>query len=312
MGTPTKTDFIDPAALMRIKSLELRAKVVVEGYWKGLHRSPYHGFSVEFSEYRQYARGDDPRYIDWKVYARSDKHFIKKFEDETNLRCHLFVDQSRSMEFGSGEFGKVDYANTLAATLGYFLMGQGDAVGLTTFHENLAEQLPPRNRPGHLRRLMLMLEEDCQGEATDLAGMLDLIPQMTRKRGLIVIVSDFLVPPDAVREGLRMLRAAGHDVVLFQVLDPAEVSFSFENASHFRDIESGREFFIDPAAARAGYLKKFDAHQAQLREAASAFGIDYFVLPTDEHLEGALWNFVTRRQGASLAARTRRRSRTSR
>ena len=312
MPTPTKTDFIDPSALMRIKSLELRAKVVVEGYWKGLHRSPYHGFSVEFSEYRQYSRGDDPRYIDWKVFARSDKHFIKKFEDETNLRCSLFVDQSRSMEFGSGEFGKVDYANTLAATLGYFMMGQGDAVGLTTFHEHLAEQLPPRNRPGHLRRLMLMLEEDCQGNATDLAGMLDLIPQMSRKRGLIVVISDFLVPADTVREGLRTLRAAGHDVVLFQVLDPAELSFSFENASHFRDIESGQEFFVDPAAARDGYLKKFEAHQAQLREAASAFGIDYFVLPTDEHLEGALWNFVSRRQGAAITARTRRRSRTSR
>ncbi|MFT5471054.1 MAG: hypothetical protein ACI8UO_006187 [Verrucomicrobiales bacterium] len=312
MPTPAKTDFIDPSALMRIKSLELRAKVVVEGYWKGLHRSPYHGFSVEFSEYRQYTRGDDPRYVDWKVYARSDKHFIKKFEDETNLRCQMFVDQSRSMEFGSGEFGKVDYANTLAATLGFFMMGQGDAVGLTTFHENLAEQLPPRNRPGHLRRLMLMLEKDCQGEATDLAGMLDLIPQMSRKRGLVVIVSDFLVPIETVHDGLRTLRAAGHDVVLFQVLDQAELSFNFDNASHFRDIESGQEFFVDPAAAREGYLKRFEAHQAALRAATTAFGIDYFVLPTNEHLEGALWNFVSRRQGAGLASRTRRRSRNSR
>lgn len=312
MSAPAKTDFIDPSALMRIKSLELRAKVVVEGYWKGLHRSPYHGFSVEFSEYRQYSRGDDPRYIDWKVYARSDRHFIKKFEDETNLRCHLFVDQSRSMEFGSGDFGKVDYANTLAATLGYFLMGQGDAVGLTTFHENLAEHLPPRNRPGHLRRLMLMLEDDCQGEATDLAGMLDQIPQMARKRGLITIISDFLVPSDTVRDGLRALRAAGHDVVMFQVLDPTEIEFTFDNASHFRDIETGQEFFVDPAAAREGYLKKFNAHQDELRAAATAYGIDYFVLPTNEHLEGALWNFVSRRQGAAIAARTRRRSRTSR
>lgn len=312
MSAAAKTDFIDPSALMRIKSLELRAKVVVEGYWKGLHRSPYHGFSVEFSEYRQYARGDDPRYIDWKVYARSDRHFIKKFEDETNLRCHLFVDQSRSMEFGSGDFGKVDYANTLAATLGYYLMGQGDAVGLTTFHENLAEQLPPRNRPGHLRRLMLMLEEECQGNATDLAGMLDLIPQMTRKRGLIVIVSDFLVPMESIHDGLRMLRSAGHDVVMFQVLDLAEISFNFENASHFRDIETNREFFVDPVAARDGYLKKFEAHQTQLQEVASTFGIDYFLMATNEHLEGALWNFVSRRQGAAIAARTRRRSRTSR
>ena len=300
------SSFIDPTALMRIRSLELRARVVVEGFWKGLHRSPYHGFSVEFSEYRQYSRGDDPRYIDWKVYARSDRHFIKKFEDETNLRCQLFVDQSRSMEFGSGEFGKVDYANTLAATLGYFLMHQGDAVGLTTFHENLAEQLPPRNRPGHLRRLMLMLEEDCQGNATDLAGMLERIPQMVRRRGLIVVISDFLVPLGAIQQGLRQLHATGHDVVLFQILDPAEKTFAFDEAKHFRDAETGQEFFVDPGIARKNYVERFEAHQEGLRSAATTYGMDYVCLDTGEHLEHALWQFVTRRQNAAAAARTRR------
>lgn len=304
---PDKTpSFIDPAALMRIRSLELRAKVVVEGFWKGLHRSPYHGFSVEFSEYRQYTKGDDPRYIDWKVYGRSDRHFIKKFEDETNLRCHLFVDQSRSMEFGSGEFGKVDYANSLAATLGYFLMQQGDAVGLTTFHENLAEQIPPRNRPGHLRRLMLMLEEDCQGNATDLAGMLERIPQMVRRRGLIVVVSDFLVPLETIETGLRQLHATGHDVVLFQVLDPAERTFSFEEAKHFRDSESGQEFFVDPAIARKRYVERFEAHQEGIASAAMKYGIDFVTMDTKEHLEHALSQFVNRRHNAGMVARTRR------
>ncbi len=301
-----KPSFIDPAALMRIRSLELRARVVVEGYWKGLHRSPYHGFSVEFSEYRQYVRGDDPRYIDWKVYARSDRHFIKKFEDETNLRCHLFVDQSRSMEFSSGEFGKVDFANTLAATLGYYLMGQGDAVGLTTFHENLAEQLPPRNRPGHLRRLMLMLEDDCQGKATDLVGMLKEIPRMVRRRGLIVVISDFLVPLESIQSGLRQLHGSGHDVVLFQVLDPAEKSFAFEDAQHFRDAETGQEFFVDPGIARKSYLERFEAHQEGVRSTALSYGMDFVPMETSEHLEHGLWQFVNRRQGAAMAARTRR------
>jgi len=305
-AAPDKTKFVDPNALMRIKSLELRARVVVEGFWKGLHRSPYHGFSVEFSEYRQYARGDDPRYIDWRVYARSDRHFIKKFEDETNLRCHLFVDQSRSMEFGSGEFRKVDYANTLAATLAYFLMRQGDAVGLTTFHESLAEQMPPRNRPGHLRRLMLMLEQDCQGNATGLDGMLNKIPEMVRKRGMIVLVSDFLVPLDPIMSGLKFLRAGGHDVVLFQILDPAELTFNFQNPSHFRDKETGAEFFIDPAAAREGYLRRLQAHLDALKSTALAYGMDYHLLSTGDHLEGALWQFVSRRQQSAGAARTRR------
>jgi len=302
-----KTKFIDPAALMRIKSLELRARIVVEGMWKGLHRSPYHGFSVEFSEYRQYVQGDDPRYIDWKVYARSDRHFIKKFEDETNLRCNLFVDQSRSMEFGSDGFAKVDFANTLAATLGYFLMMQGDAVGLTTFHEEIAEQMPARNRPGHLRRLMLMLEQDCQGNATGLEGMMEKIPQLLRKRGMIVLISDFLVPLETMLAGLKTLHATGQDVVLFQILDKAERDFTFKEATHFRDAETGQEFFIDPNQARTRYLEQFEAHNEAIRSAAMQHGMEFFQLTSDEHLEGALWHFVTKRhQTGGVTARTRR------
>ena len=185
-------------------------------------------------------------------------------------------------------------------------MGQGDAVGLTTFHESMAEQLPARNRPGHLRRLMLMLEEDCQGEATGLAGMLDKIPQLIRKRGMVVVISDFLVPMEELKDGLRQLHASGQDVVLFQVLDPAELEFTFDRATHFKDVETGQEFFIDPNSARKGYLERFSAHQLALRETASAYGMEYFSLNTSEHLEGALWQFVNRRQSAGVSARTRR------
>src|ERR1051325_325685 len=156
---------IDPQALMSIRSLELRARAVVEGFWSGLHRSPYHGFSVEFTEYRQYTPGDDPRYLDWRVFARSDRYFIKKYEDETNLRCHLLVDQSRSMDYGSRGYTKATYGATLAATLAYFLHLQGDAIGLLTFDENVRDYLPARHRAGHLRHLMLALEKPAVGQS---------------------------------------------------------------------------------------------------------------------------------------------------
>src|SRR5580692_11251363 len=160
--------FADPKALMAIRSLELRARVVVEGFWKGLHRSPYHGFSVEFTEYRQYSPGDDTRYLDWRLYARSDRYYLKRFEDETNFRCHLLVDQSRSMDYGSTGYTKSDYVRTLAATLAWFLHGQGDAVGLITFGDQIRDYLPSRHRHDHLRQLMLALERQSEGRATNL------------------------------------------------------------------------------------------------------------------------------------------------
>src|SRR5437660_3665035 len=190
----TAGSLIDPQTLMSIKNLELRARVVVEGSWHGLHRSPYHGFSVEFTEYRQYSPGDDPRYLDWRLYARTDRYYIKKFEDETNLRCHLLVDNSRSMGFGSLPYTKAQYANTLAGTLAYFLYLQGDAVGLLTFDEQVRDYLPARHRAGHLRHLMLALEKPASGQGTNLAPPLKRMADLVRKRGVIVLLSDFLAP----------------------------------------------------------------------------------------------------------------------
>src|SRR5438105_6846834 len=169
---------IDPQTLMSIKNLELRARVVVEGFWHGLHRSPFHGFSVEFTEYRDYTPGDDPRYLDWRLYARTDRYYIKKYEDETNLRCHLLVDNSQSMSYGSIGFSKAQYANTLAATLAYFLHLQGDAIGLLTFDQEIRDYLPARHRPGHLRHLMLALEKPAIGTSTDLAAPLKHIVEI--------------------------------------------------------------------------------------------------------------------------------------
>jgi uncharacterized protein (DUF58 family) len=286
---------IDPQALMGIRNLELRARVVVEGFWSGIHRSPFHGFSVEFTEYRPYSPGDDPHYLDWRVFARSDRYFIKKFEDETNLRCHLLADNSRSMAFGSLGYTKSQYAATLAATLAYFLYLQGDAVGLLTFDEQVRSYLPARHRTGHLRQVMLALEQPAAGQATDLASPLQRIVELVRKRGLIVLLSDFLAPIDRLERDLISLAACGHEVVVFQVLDPAELEFKFDQVALFQDMESGRTFFIDPGAARADYSRKLEAHCAALRAACQRLGMACHRLGTQRPLELALFDFLRER-----------------
>ena len=282
---------IDPQALMSIRSLELRARAVVEGFWNGLHRSPYHGFSVEFTEYRQYTPGDDPRYLDWRVFARSDRYVIKKYEDETNLRCQLLVDQSRSMGYGSRGYTKATYAATLAATLAYFLHLQGDAVGLLTFDDQVRDFLPPRHRAGHLRQLMHALERPAGGRATDLATPLERITSLVRKRGMVVFVSDFLAPLERMERNLLALTACGHEVNVFQVLDPAELNLGLEQPALFEDLESGRTVYLDPATARAGYVKKLEEHCAALRASCRKLGINYHLLSTGQPLEIALFEF---------------------
>ncbi len=298
------TSLIDAQALMSIRNLELRARVVVEGFWTGIHRSPYHGFSVEFTEYRQYAPGDDPRYLDWRVFARSDRYFIKRYEDETNLRCHLLLDSSRSMTFGSTGYTKAEYAATLAATLAQFLYLQGDAVGLLSFDEQIREYLPARHRTGHLRNLMVALEQPAGGKSTDLSSPLKRVAEAVRKRGLIVLISDWLAPIDKLEPHLLTLSACGHDVVAFHLLDPAEATFNFQNASMFQDLESGRALYIDPAAARKEYLRRLESHSAALRSACQRLGMAYHRLVTDRPLELALFDFLRSRM--QLGRRVRR------
>jgi uncharacterized protein (DUF58 family) len=287
--------FIDPPTLMRIKSLQLRAQVVVEGFNAGLHRSPYHGFSVEFSEYREYTPGDDPRYLDWRLYARSDRYFIKRFEDETNLRCHLLVDMSRSMGFGSLSYTKADYAKTAAATLAYFLATQRDAVGLLTFDEKIAEYLPARFRPGHLHRLMLALDRPLSGKSTDLATPLDRAAELVTKRGLIVLVSDLLAPAELLQTHLGYLRCRGHEVVLLRVLDPAERDFTFQQPGMFHDMETGRDVYVDPEATRSEYLRRYREHEELVRRICSGLGIDLYELSIDRPLELMLFDFLNAR-----------------
>ncbi len=300
---------IDAAAVMRIKHLPLCARVVVEGFYRGLHRSPYHGFSVEFSEYRQYSPGDDPRYLDWRLFARSDRYYVKRFEDETNRRCYLLVDFSRSMTYGSLSYSKADYARTLAATLAHHLIQQRDNVGLVTFDEQLQDFLPARYRPGHRHRLLVMLERSEQGRATDLLAPLEQIARLVRKRGLIVLISDLLTPLEELRTHLGYLRSRGHEVLILRVLDPAEIDLPHEQAARFRDLESGREVFLDPDAARASYRQRFSEHQQQLQQICAQLGVHLAPMRTDQRLEDALFQLLTMQTRWALRPSSRRQNR---
>jgi uncharacterized protein (DUF58 family) len=304
--TSARTE-IDAAAVMRIKNLQLRARVVVEGFFNGLHRSPFHGFSAEFSEYRQYTPGDDTRYIDWRLYGRSDRYYIKRFEDETNRRCYLVVDLSGSMGYGTIGYTKADYARTLAATFGYYLTLQRDCVGLMTFDEKISDYLPARYRPGHLRNLMMLLERSVQGTSTEVAGALEQVAVVVKKRGLIVLVSDFLTPVETLQRPLSYLRARGHEILALRVLDPAEVTFPFQDASLFRDVESGEPMFVDPQEARAGYLERFHEHRHAWQAMCAAQGIGNTTFVTDEPLDKALFYWLAHQvRQPSVGAITRR------
>src|SRR5512145_140484 len=220
--------FLDPATLAHLGSLELKARTVVEGFLSGLHRSPFKGFSVEFAEYRQYLPGDDLSTIDWKVYARSDRYYVKKFEEETNLDCHLLLDVSASMGYASSGISKLRYGSMLAACLAYLMNRQRDAVALTTFDDAITAMLPASARPGHLRSILVTLDTLALGQRTDVSKPLHLLADGIRKRGLVVLISDLLDEPERVIDGLRHFRFRGSDVIVFHLLDPAELTFPFE------------------------------------------------------------------------------------
>lgn len=294
---------IDPLAVMRIKDLQLRARAVVEGFYNGLHRSPYHGFSVEFSEYRPYTVGDDLRGLDWKLYARTDRYYIKKFEDETNRRCYLVLDQSKSMGFGSLEYPKVEYARTMVATLAYYLTLQRDSVGLMTFDEEIGEFISARQRAGHFRQLLVSLSRPLSGTGTNLDPPLRQIASLVRRRGMIVLVSDLLAPISTLRTNLAYLRSRGHEVLILRTLDPAEMELQLKTPSMVVDMESGREIYLDPDAARDAYRNHFQTHQLELQSICDSLGVDLHQISTEEPLEQSLFHLIgaQRRRGSGTA-----------
>ncbi|HVG85940.1 MAG TPA: DUF58 domain-containing protein [Vicinamibacterales bacterium] len=288
--------YLDPAIVARLGTIDLKAKTIVEGFLTGLHRSPFKGFSVEFAEYRQYLPGDDLATLDWKIYARTDRHVVKKFEEETNLECHIMLDVSRSMGYGSHAVTKLEYASYLAGALAYLMNRQRDAVGLLTFDDHIRDLLPSSARPGHLKSVLLTLERLTLGTRTDIAKPLGDLVQAIRKRGLVVLISDLLDEPDRIIEGLKHFRYRGTDVVVFQVLDPDELSFPFERAARFRDLESDREVVAVPAAVRDAYKARLDAMVSNFRTVLGQNGIDYTLLDTSQPLELALLPYLQTRR----------------
>ena len=288
--------FLDPSVVARLGTLELKARTIVEGFLSGLHRSPFKGFSVEFAEYRQYMPGDDLSTIDWKVYARSDRYYVKKFEEETNLDCHLMLDVSGSMDYGSHHgLSKFEYGASLAASLAYLMNRQRDAVGLTAFADRIVEMLPAGSRPGHLRALLLTLDRLVPGRETNVSKPLHRLAESLTKRGMVVLISDLLDEPEAVIRGLKHFQFRGTDVIVFHLLDPDEIEFPFDRATRFEDLETAEEVMAVPGAVREHYLKAIGGLIERYKRELGGSGIDYELVSTKQPLELALLSYLSTR-----------------
>jgi uncharacterized protein (DUF58 family) len=295
-STPRDLRFLDPAVITRLGTMELKARTVVEGFLSGLHRSPYKGFSVEFAEYRQYLPGDDLSTLDWKVYARSDRHYVKKYEEETNLECHLLLDVSASMAYrGGAPMSKLEYGSVLAGSLAFLMNRQRDATGLIAFDERIAFRMPASARPGHLHALLLGLEQLKPGTRSDVGRPLHQLAEALMKRSLVVLISDLLDDPEPIIKGLHHLRFRGTDVVVFQVLDPHELTFPFHGATRFRDVESNVEVTADPASVRSAYLRELAGLTLRFDRELRGSGIDYVQLDTSQPLDFALLSYLSAR-----------------
>jgi uncharacterized protein (DUF58 family) len=288
--------FLDPAIIARLGTMELKARTVVEGFLSGLHRSPYKGFSVEFAEYRQYMPGDDLSTLDWKVYARSDRHYVKKFEEETNLECHLLLDVSASMAYrGGAPMTKLEYGSVLAASLAFLMNRQRDATGLIAFDDRMRFRLPASARPGHLHSLLLALERIEPGQQSNVARPLHQLAEALVKRSLVVLISDLLDDPEPTIKGLKHLKFRGTDVIVFQVLDPNELTFPFRGAAKFLDLESADEVTADAARIREAYLRELAGLTLRFDRELRGAGIDYVQIDTAQPLDFGLLTYLSAR-----------------
>jgi uncharacterized protein (DUF58 family) len=296
---------LDPAVLARFGRLELVARLVVEGLMSGLHRSPFKGVSVEFAEHRQYGPGDEIRHIDWRAFGKSDRYYVKEYEEETNLQAYLVVDTSGSMAYAGRTASKLEHARRLAASLAYLMVRQRDAVGLVTTDPAGRGVIPPRSAPGHVSVICHALDDAAPGGEVPLSGVLHALAARARRRGLVVVLSDGFDDPDALASALRHLRHRRHEVLFLHVLAPEEEEFSFRRPARFRDLErAGRSLRVDPSALRAAYLARFAAFRQNLEETLRASGADYHKASTAEPVEATLLNY--------LATRSRRASRSRR
>jgi len=289
--------YLQPAVVAQLANMELRARLVVEGFITGLHKSPYHGFSVEFIEHRQYMPGDEIKHIDWKAYGKTDRFYIKQFEEETNLKSYLIVDASRSMDYASkGNIKKFEYASYVAAALSYLMIEQRDAVGLTLFDEGVRVSLPPRATRSYLKELLKELESARPANKTGTASALHLIAEQMKRRGLVIVLSDLFDKPESVMTALKHFRHKGNEVVVMQVLDPLERSFAFGSDAIFKDLETQEELMTQPWHIQKAYqqsMREFlDFYKRQCRDN----NIDFVLLDTSTPFDKALFEYLNKRK----------------
>ena len=289
--------YFDPQTLAKLAGLDLKARLIVEGYLTGLHKSPYSGFSVEFAEHREYSPGDDVRYVDWKVFGKTDRFYLKRFEEETNFACHILLDESESMSYRSrgAAVSKLEYAQYVAAALAHLVIRQQDAVGLATFNTTVTRFLGPSSQPAHLKQLVHVMEQTTAAGETALGPIFHDLAERIRKRGLVIILSDLFDDVGTLLSGLKHFRHRRHDVSVMQVIDPAEQDFPFEDPTRFRGLEGLPEQNAEPRALRRAYQAEFESFLRQVRGMCGDLQMDYVLLRTDKPLDVPLRSFLTRR-----------------
>ncbi len=295
--TPDSKRFLHPEAVRRLGRLEIRARHIVEGFLSGMHRSPYFGQSVEFLQHRQYAPGDDLRHVDWKVWAKQDRYYVKQYEEDTNMRCTMLVDTSASMEYGSGPLNKFEYGSTVAASLAYMLLRQQDAVGCVTFDDQIRMKVPVRSARTHLNSVIQALSTVSPEDKTDAYPVFREVAESYPRRGMMVVISDLLCDVESTLKGLRLLRQRGHDVMVFHVMDDDELDFPFNGATRFDGLESAGFVNCNPRALRDGYMEALGSHLDALRLGCVRAAVDYALLRTSDPLDAALATYLSNRLG---------------
>jgi uncharacterized protein (DUF58 family) len=289
--------YLNPQTLASLQGLELRARLIVEGYVSGVHRSPYHGFSIEFAEHREYVAGDDLRYVDWKVFGKTDKIYLKQYEEETNLVSYMLLDTSESMRYKSegAALSKLEYAQCSAGALAYMILQQQDSVGLATFDKELRALVRASSNPSHLKQLLHVMEDSLPERKTSIGPIFHDLAERLKKRGIVLVFSDLFDDVKSVMAGLKHFRHRRHEVVLFHVLDPAELDFPFQQVTMFKGLEQFPDVLAEPRALRKAYLQEFNAFLHEVKQGCRALRIDYVEMRTDQPLDVALSSYLASR-----------------
>ena len=296
MNYVDKRKYLEPEMVARLSNMSLRARLVVEGYIIGQHKSPFHGFSVEFAEHRAYGPGDEIRHIDWKLYGKTDRFFVKQYEEETNLRSYILLDTSRSMEYKSNKISKLDYGNYLSAALAYLMINQQDGVGLTLFDNQIQTFIPPRSKPSHVNTILTHLDKTGSAKDTDVGIVLHEMAERIKKRGLIILISDLFDETENIINGLKHFRHNKQEIIVFHVMDRKELNFDFSNRTKFKDMETDEQITTEPWKIRKIYQQAIQSYQDELRLRCREQKIDYVPLFTDQNLDLALNEYLKKRQ----------------